>query len=536
MKRTIHPLLLSVISGVLLPLGWTGAATGPALLAGFVPLLMAEYRISNEIGRFPSFAVFINGFIAFLVWCTIVLWGALYVSIVALCACVLVTTLFMSITFWLFHQVRRKLGDGFGYFALIVFWLCFEYFYQEGEISFPWLNLGSGLSNNIHIIQWYEYTGVFGGSLWILLSNVLIFRIIINYLYRKERSRRPGLPAILAVTILFPVAVSIIMFYTYHEKSAPCEIVILQPNLDPYKEKFDTADADIQTDILLRQADSLTGENTRFIIAPETAIPEGVWLDQINDNKHITGIIHFLREHPDVRFIAGMNTSQLYPDKESASGTAHIYYDGPEYFDYYNSALQLESDGSVQVCHKSKLLIGPEKMPYSHLFGFMESLVVDMGGFVGSNGIQEQRTVFSSEKDTVRVAPVICYESVFGDYITEYIQKGAHFIAVITNDGWWSDSPIYKQHLGFSRLRAVETRRSIARSANTGTSCFINQRGEIPKRTEFWKRTAISGEINANDTLTFYVRNGDFIPRTAVFFGIIILLYMGVNSFKKRKV
>ena len=96
---------------------------------------------------------------------------------------------------------------------------------------------------------------------------------------------------------------------------------------------------------------------------------------------------------------------------------------------------------------------------------------------------------------------------------------------IITNDGWWGNTPGHRQHHSYSRLRAIETRRSVARSANTGISSLINQKGEILQRTNYWEPTALRGTLNANDKLTFYTRHGDYIARIAYFFSLLIVLY-----------
>ena len=135
----------------------------------------------------------------------------------------------------------------------------------------------------------------------------------------------------------------------------------------------------------------------------------------------------------------------------------------------------------------------------------------------------------------MKVAPVICYESVYGEFLAGYIRKGAQLIFVITNDGWWGDTPGYKQHFTFSQLRAVETRRSVARSANTGTSAFINQRGEASLMTAYWEPAVIRASINANDKITFYVRYGDYIARISAYVSALLLLITISRTLTGRK-
>jgi apolipoprotein N-acyltransferase len=178
---------------------------------------------------------------------------------------------------------------------------------------------------------------------------------------------------------------------------------------------------------------------------------------------------------------------------------------------------------------------GVEKIPFMKYLGFLREIFIDLGGASGSLGSQDEASVFVSH-DGTKIAPVICYESVFGEYLTSYIKKGAGLIFIITNDGWWKNTPGYKQHISFARLRAIETRRSIARSANTGISCFINQRGDIIQPTAWWTATAIKGQLNVNDEMSFYVKYGDFIARISLFISIMLVLYLiSVGLLKDKK-
>ncbi len=195
------------------------------------------------------------------------------------------------------------------------------------------------------------------------------------------------------------------------------------------------------------------------------------------------------------------------------------------YYDAYNSAIQIDTSNYIPIYHKSKLVVGVEKMPYPKLFKLLGNVILDLGGTTGSRATQDYRGTFKHPVSDMKVAPVICYESVYGEYVTDYIKNGANFIFVITNDGWWGNTPGFKQHLTYSSLRAIETRRSVARSANTGISAFINQRGEILNRTQWWVRDAIKNNIKANNELTFYVKYGDYIGRLAGFLAVFLFLY-----------
>ena len=204
------------------------------------------------------------------------------------------------------------------------------------------------------------------------------------------------------------------------------------------------------------------------------------------------------------------------------------------FYEILNAALQIEiGNDDVQLYRKSKLVPGPEILPYRRIFFFLKPLIDKLEGTTAGVGTQPERSVMSS--DAGKVAPAICYESVFGEYVTGYIRKGAQAIFIMTNDGWWDNTAGHRQHLHFASLRAIETRRAIARSANTGISAFINQRGDILQHTRYNEPVAIKGAIRFNDAVTFYVLWGDTIARISLFASIILLLNTFVRSRMKEK-
>ena len=184
--------------------------------------------------------------------------------------------------------------------------------------------------------------------------------------------------------------------------------------------------------------------------------------------------------------------------------------------------------------HKSKLTPGVETIPSWGILKPIEKLAIDLGGTVGTLGTDNEILVFTDAKKR-KVVPIICYESVYGEFVVKTIRDGATMIFVITNDGWWGNTPGHRQHFLFSILRAIETRRSIARSANTGISVFINQRGDVFQQTAYWEPTVIKQQINANDKLTYYVKNGDYIARVSVFISVLVLLISLIQGFLKKK-
>lgn len=532
MKRSIR-LLLSVLSGVLLSLAWLGFP-GWTLFLAFLPLLYLDRFFTERKSEFRSVSFWGHTFLAFIIWNILTTWWIVHATAAGVVLAVVTNSLLMSLTFWLAHVARRNFKSNLGYLSLIVFWISFEYFHFHWDIEWPWLTLGNGFANNIKIIQWYEFTGFLGGTLWVLLMNILIFKISGNWL-EKLPFRKSIYPAVsFALLLIVPISISFSMYYSYEEKESPKKIVIVQPNIDPYSESYDLKAENEKMDNFITLAGSVIDNETDFVIGPETLFENpGYWNEnELNTNAQLNTLSDFLKDYPNAEMVFGVSSYKVYPDKKSATRTARTRNDMT--YDMFNTALFLGNDGQTQIYHKSKLVVGVEKMPFAKYLGFLGDIVINVGGTTNSLGSQKEPSNFSSKDKTI-VAPVICYESIFGEFVTEYVQKGAEIIFIITNDGWWKNTPGYHQHLSFASLRAIETRRSIARCANTGISCFISQRGDISQATEWWVPTAIKGTVNTNDKITFYVRFGDYIARISLFIGVLLALKLIVDRFLGKK-
>ena len=304
---------LSLLSGLLLIPAWYGLGTGLILLFAMIPLLFVEdYFYQNKTEHRPH-KVFFYAAITFFTWnagCTWWLWNA---TVAGMILAFLINTLLMSIIFWLFHITRRNTSSSMGYFALLTFWIVYEHFYMNGEINWPWLNLGNGFANDIHLIQWYEFTGSFGGTLWVILTNILGFNVLKHFIRHRSLKGKLGDTGILATLIVLPVIISLIIFGTYREEPNPREIVVLQPNIDPYEAKFGGMDMVRQMNILLDLADSLSTPETDFIVAPETFINDNVWMRNMHSNQSVMSIYDHIHEnYKQAAFIIGLTYYQLY--------------------------------------------------------------------------------------------------------------------------------------------------------------------------------------------------------------------------------
>jgi apolipoprotein N-acyltransferase len=514
---------LSVTGGILSGLAWTGWCSGLILLVAFVPFFLIENHLFENPKRFSPNAFFIFILPGFVIFSIIALGWMRVVSITGAICVIMGLAFLMAFTIWLAHIVRLRVGNLAGFISLITFWLGYEYISLNINIISPWLNLGNGLSKDILFIQWYEATGTAGGSLWILCSNLFLTLILVNSVTKK---RRNGVFLILWLSVIIvPSVISITRYYTIkqnYEKGS--EVVIIQPNIDPYTEKFTVPFADQLKNVLAMAGSAIT-DKTDWIITPETTIDDPVNLDDLANDKYIRMIKVMIAQYPEINVITGFVTYKLYPAMPNAPTKSARRIDASGlYYDHFNSAVQIDSGKSIGIYHKSKLVPGIE-IQFSNGPGrFITRILPYLGGTKWGYGIQKERDCFEHYGISMKIAPIICYESVFGKFVTGYVKKGAEALFIITNDGWWKNTTGYKQHLDYASLRAIETRRPIARAANTGVSCIIDIRGNRIEEAKWWSLAIIKGEIYPETRITPYVRYGDYLLWISAFISLSILL------------
>ena len=262
---------------------------------------------------------------------------------------------------------------------------------------------------------------------------------------------------------------------------------------------------------------------------------EDIWEEWLDKSVSLRKIKKALNKFPNTTIVIGATTYRLVKDGEKPTNAARKFTKTLEKYYAYNTAVLIEYDQDFQIHHKSKLTPGVEIMPSWWILKPIEKLAIDLGGTTGTLGRESEPVSFISPGKKIGVSPIICYESVYGEFVANSVKLGAGLIFVITNDGWWGDSPGYKQHFLFSVLRAVETRRSLARSANTGISAFINQRGDVIQQTPYWEPAVIKETLNANYKLTYYVKNGDYLGRISAFVSALLILISFTQGYLRKK-
>lgn len=539
-------LILSLISAVLLSLSWPTYGIPFFIFFAFVPLLMLEHDMSkfSKIKRKPL-VVFGLSYLAFLIW-NIVTTGWLYNalnpdgshSLMAVIFPVLFNSSIMSITFLIYHKYKNAAGTYFGLVFFVVIWMSMEQLVLTWQFSWPWLNLGNAFADYPKIIQWYDTFGATGGTFWILIINVFAFYTIrIWEAGRKPKNLYKNL-VILSALIFIPILISFVKYNNFNQKPiGEVNVVLLQPDLDPYNEKYTKDSIQILND-LLKIAEVKPNAKIDYFIAPETALPGYGSISETGFQQSLilNNVKDFLKKQPKSIFVTGISSHKFYPNEKSKSETA---YQTPQgfYVDSYNSAVQIMPDKNVEVYHKGKLVPGVEMFPYINVLKpILGNAMINLGGTTASLGMDKTRKVFSNPYNKGKLAPIICYESIYGDYITEYVRNGANFLAIMSNDSWWGFSQGHKQLMAYARLRAIENHREVARAANSGISAHINARGDVLEDTLYGDKTALPTTVKLYDQLTFYSRTGDLLARICMFaLGFLVIYYYGEKWLARKK-
>ena len=516
--------ILSAGSGLLLGFGFPGYLPFPfLLLIALVPLLYLAKQL--RAADAPVRTVFAHGFSTFVLYNLLATYWVTNTGFFAGLFAIVVNAGLMCIP-WLFYYWTAKRSPSIGYLAFATAWISFEFLHHNWSLNWPWLTLGNSFMQFPEVVQWYEITGVFGGSVWILAVNYLAYRASLA-IYQPDLTparRRPKY--YLLALVLLPVLGSLIRFWTYTEPTGETvTVAAIQPNFEPHFEKFDgNRGAQLDTFLELSQA-ALAAGPVDYLLYPETSFDYVVEDDPLT-NGSLLSAREELRYQGTAYLMTGVDGYHIFGPGEPVSPAVRYQRrpSGDIAFEAINGAVQigLSAGDDVQTYRKGVFVPGAESFPFKNVLFFMEPLVNSLGGTVAGRGTQEKRTPFTSE--TAAIAPVICYESVFGEYFTGYVKEGAQAAFVMTNDGWWDNTAGYRQHLWLSSLRAVETRRAVVRSANVGACAFIDQRGVVQSQTPYDQAGFLRGEVKLNDAVTPYVRFGDILARIAVLIFTMTLL------------
>jgi len=430
----------------------------------------------------------------------------------------------------LYYLVKKNFPKINALYFFPLFWVTAEYLLTLTDLRFPWVLLGHGLAKFNLFIQGADIIGTFGLSVIVAYINIFLYKA-----YKKYKADKKLIsPALLIAIILFVafLVYGLVSASTFKISERKIKVGLVQPDLNPW-DKWEAGNLDKLLDLYLELSTKAVEEGAQVVLWPETALPVyalGGRFPQITDK-----IFNFIEEK-QVGLLTGMPDIQYYFDKKNIPDDAKYSEKNDFYYATYNSVILL-APGSRDLQRYGKMKLVPlgEQVPFVEQFSFLGNLLKWGVGISGWN-VGKDTTVFNlpldnSEYDTIKISGLVCFESVFPAFVTNFVQRGAELIVVVTNDSWYGKSSGPYQHKEFGILRAVENRRSVVRCANGGVSCLINALGETLAETEMFTKTVLVVDVPLQTEKTFYTSNPLIFPLlSSVFsfwiFGMNILFWL----------
>jgi apolipoprotein N-acyltransferase len=530
MKKTLrNPLITSLLAAIFISLAWFSGVFFWALFVGFGLFIhSANCLIEEKAKGIKYFGVL---YVGFWLWNFLCTWWIFHATLGGMIMAVFANAALMTIPFFIYRFFKRKSTLNFAFISLVITWLTYEFIHHNWSLSWPWLTLGNALARVYPLIQWYEFTGTAGGSLWILILAI----VCLKWAYLKDNK------LIMNGLILFfaPIILSLgLFFYTskqVKENQKFSEVCVVQPNINTYTQKDGDGELfipyDEQIAICLNLAKQKLTPNTEFLVLPETAINGSIRESFFKETAQYQLIKEFLKSYPKLTIVAGLDSYDLCPDQKNPTQYAsESPYVG--FYEPYNAAVVMTTD-TTMIYHKNKFVPGAEQVPFPFL---MKPIELILGGVGFGHFFGQENQISYQGKSGVKVAPSICYESIFGEHIAEFVQNDAQLLFIITNDDWWHDTEGHRHHFEYARLRSIETRMAIARSANTGFSGFIDACGRDSQKTNYRQEACLLEKIHLPlKGETLYVKLGDYVGRIASFLSVIALVFMVYLKIIKKK-
>lgn len=476
--------LLAITSGVLIALSFP--STGLSFLAwiALIPLLIALEGASLRTAFRLGFTCGLCAYSIILYWINIVIthYGHLPWAISILLYLILVA--WLGLFYGLTALVARA-GEQVGIksaFSLPVAWVAGDFLRSFLLTGSPWAMLGHSQYRTLPLIQIADISGVFGITLLIVLTNVVLYRV---------------LRAISGCTIPYPVKSAVVLvmlligtlYYGFSRltgqdalETKPLRVALIQGNIDQdvkWSPSFQNKTLTIY-DRLTREASK---EGVDLVVWPESAVPFFLQDELIHAER-----INALARELSTTLIVGSPAHELRNGKTT----------------FLNSAFAISPAGET-TGRSDKIHLVPfgEYVPLGRYFPFISKMVAGIGDF--SSG--ERATPLPVGKTLV--GTLICAEAVFPGIARDYVRAGARILVNITNDAWFGRSSAPYQHLAIVAFRAIETRTPMIRAANTGITTIIDQNGHIRNMTGLFVEGFRTGEVRPGTGDSVYLKIGD---------------------------
>ncbi len=491
--RKSLPLLLvyPAISGLILAAAFPPLPLGLLAYVGLIPLLLSAERLQGR-------AAFGAGVIQGTVFYSATIYWISWITLPGMAGAIVYMALFRGLFLWVLSRVVRRFGV-LGFWSTPFIWVAFEYFSSIGDMGFPWALLGITQTEYLPLIQYAEFTGVFGVSFWIVVVNLTVLAIV------RQRLRLAA--GVVALIVLFgvPTLYGLLRLSTPLD-GRPVSIGAVQPNIPPLAKQ--DLGFEYNFNILQELTRPAVESGVDLVVWPETATK--AYLES-----------EFHRRYRD-RLQAYVDSLQVY-----LYTGAHRVEAGPPVRSYNSSFLLSPGQSSLQRYDKIKLVPFGERAPFPELLPFLRKIRFTGAGYVSGNfDSGKQLTVFDGPG--ARFSALICFDSVFPGFVRELVSRGAEYLVVITNDGWFGRTSGPYQHAEAAVFRAIENRRAVVRCANTGVSTLIDPLGRKDQTTGIFHEALLIGTVAARTQMTFYTQYGDLFSQVC---GLLAVALLGLSFF-----
>ena len=489
---------LSLLSGLLIGLAYPPSPLGFLAWFGLIPLIhiLLNSSISDSLKWSLITGIIVNSITVY--WFGLNSGAGFTSAIISMIAAIMYLSIFWVILGLVSNWYHKKTGYGLSIFPLL--WVSIEYLRSFGPLSFPWINLGLTQTFSLPLIQIADVTGSMGISFWVVMLNIIIYTAV----YSKIMDKKIIVFATFILLVIFLLGSFRISFIQNKDSINEISTAIVQPNIDPnlkWEESF--------RDRIFNTMDSLHNEaiklNPDFILWPEAALPTYLRLN--NSTKR--SILQKVKES-NIPLLTGT------PDRIKSKSNQ---------LDYYNAAMFIKPDGSIKMYYKMHLVPFAENIPLSNYFSVLKKLNFGQANFTSGS----EFTIF--KVNNIPFANLICYESSIPRLARKFVNLGAKFITIETNDSWCGHSSGVYQHFEIAKLRAVENRIPIARSANTGISALILPTGKVNKKIPFDKQEIFIASMPIRNISSFYTKYGDWFALICTLISVITILFIW---FQKR--
>ncbi|PLX99403.1 MAG: apolipoprotein N-acyltransferase [Desulfuromonas sp.] len=477
-------IFLSAFSGALLAAAFPFPDISLLAWFGLVPLLLVLQRRPFLCG----YAAGITFFGITLYWLNIVMvtYGRLhpFLSLIAYLILVAYLALFFGLSTWLAGRIRQRLDYPYA-LTLPVIWVAFELLRSTFLTGFPWVLLGYSQHDDLRLIQSADLVGVYGLSGLLILGNAVVASMIQWLADRRKRFRQGR------YILLFILLLTATMLYGEFRLNSTAvtgqshRVSVIQGNIDQsIKWSPDLQSVTVEKYLRLSQEAIVGG--SKLVVWPESATPF-----YLQDR---TKLQQRVLDFPGATKVHLLTGSPAYERVDA------------DRYRFYNSAFMISPESQI-TGRSDKVHLVPfgEYVPFGEFMPFIDKLVHGIGDF--SAGKIETLDFAGQE-----IGVLVCYEAIFPELARSYCRAGSKLLVNITNDAWFGTSSAPYQHLAMARFRAVENRRWLVRSANTGISAFIAPDGSVKSQSGLFRDATLTEPVQFLSGTTFYGRFGDVFP------------------------